>query len=241
MLVRYDTPMTPASKPPPPPWAALLTGIDRDDAPGVSALLKQHPDLSNSLNPKETLFNQNILHWLYENDTPLHLAAAGHRTKIVQALLKTGANPNAAHNRRLGRPLHYAADGCPQLPIYNAANQVATIKSLLKAGAEINAQDKTGSTALHRSVRTRCAAAVQCLLDAGANPTLGNTSGSTPFHLAVQNTGRAGSGSTQAHDAQLKIISLFLALKISPDIQDARGKSVRDWATNPKIKALLGN
>ena len=72
------------------------------------------------------------------------------------------------------------------------------IRCLLDAGADVNSQDKNGAAALHRAVRTRCAAAVRCLLNAGTDPTLKNKSGSTPFHLAVQNTGRGGSGSDAA-------------------------------------------
>jgi len=113
------------------------------------------------------------------------------------------------------------------------------IRLLLKVGAEINAQDKNGATALHRAVRTRCAAAVQYLLDAGADATIKNKPGSTAFHLAVQNTGRGGSGADEAKAAQQEIIQLFLARGLSPKLKDENGKSVIDWAKSDWIREML--
>jgi len=92
---------------------------------------------------------------------------------------------------------------------------------------------------LHRAVRTRCVAAVRSLLDSGANATLRNKPGSTPFHLAVQNTGRGGSGSEMAHDAQREIIHEFLSRGLTPSLKDGKGKSVSDSARSSWIRELL--
>jgi ankyrin repeat protein len=152
--------------------------------------------------------------------------------------LKARSDPNSAANHRLGRPLHYAADGF-NLDPHDEARQVKMIRLLLDAGADLHARDKNGATALHRAVRTRGAAAVKCLLNAGADPTVRNEPGSTAFHLAVQNTGRGGSGAPQAKQAQARIIESILATGASPDLKDGRGKSVLDWAANDAIRALL--
>ena len=124
-------------------------------------------------------------------------------------------------------PLHYAADGNITGLAWDPHRQVKTIRCLLDAGADVNAQDKNGSTTLHRVSETRCAAAVHCLLQAGADPTLKNKSGSTPFHLAVQNTGRGGSGSDAARAAQRRIIKEFISFGVSTKLTDGSGKSVR--------------
>jgi len=143
-------------------------------------------------------------------------------------------------NIRHSGPLHYAADGYINGPDWDPELQVQTIERLLVAGAHVNAPDKNGATALHRAVRTRCAAAVRFLLKAGGNPTLRNKPGSTAFHLAVQNTGRGGSGTDKARAAQREIIEEFLRFGVSPAIKDCNGKSVLDWVKSGWIREMFG-
>jgi hypothetical protein len=218
---------------------SLLAAIVEDDRRLVRSLLKQEPALATRLIDTAHLYDSSIYHWIYVGDTALHLAAAGYRVEIIADLIKAGADPNAASNHRLGAPLHYAADGYINGPVWDAKRQVKTIATLLEAGARINLQDKNGATPLHRAVRTRCADAVQYLLDAGCDPLLQNNSGSTPFHLAVQNTGRGGSGSDEAKAAQRLIIAAFLKRGISPALTDGNGKSVLDCTRGEALRALL--
>lgn len=217
----------------------LLQAILADDRPRAEKLLQADGALAMGQVQSAKLYQSQIFHWIYVGDTALHLAAAGYRVEIVRRLLAAGADPNAAGNHRQSGPLHYAADGYITGPAWDARRQVKTIEVLLKAGAEINAPDKNGATALHRAVRTRCAAAVRCLLQAGADPELKNKPGSTPFHLAVQNTGRGGSGAEAARAAQRQIIEEFLALGVSRSLQDGKGKSVLDCAKSGWIRDLL--
>src|SRR5438094_3308897 len=166
----------------------VLTAIVDDNRKAVKALLKADRNLTARLIRRPKLYGSRIFHWIYVGDTLLHLAAAGYRVEIVRLLLATGADANAAGNRRRSSPLHYAADGFITGPAWDAKRQVATIHCLLHKGADIHLQDMNGATPLHRAVRTRCAAAVKSLLRAGSDPMIKNKSGSTPFHLAVQNT-----------------------------------------------------
>ena len=217
----------------------LLTAILNNDLANAKSLLKTNPALATAQIQKPRLYQDKILHWLYARDTALHLAAAGHRTELVKLLLAHHADPNAAHNHRRATPLHYAADGSVGNSQYNSKQQHQTLLALLDAGADIHAQDKNGATPLHRAVRTRSADAVKLLLDHGANSTRQNNPGSTPFHLAVQNTGRGGSGSDAAHQAQKQIIQHFLSLGLSPNLKDAKGKTVLQSARSESIRALL--
>ena len=217
----------------------MLDAIVDDDRATVRALLEADCRLAIGQIRAARLYQSKIFHWLYKGDTALHLAAAGYRVEIVRSLLVAGANPNAAANHRQSGPLHYAADGYINGPAWDAKRQVETIRCLLDAGADVNAQDKNGAAPLHRAVRTRCAAAVQCLLKAGADPTLKNKPGSTPFHLAVQNTGRGGTGAAVAIAAQQQIIEEFLSSGVSAELKSSSGKSVRDWARSEKIRDLL--
>jgi hypothetical protein len=219
----------------------ILAAIVDDDLAKVSALLKRDPGLVQCLNKKPRLYHSKIFHWFYVGDTPLHLAAAGHRVELVRLFLASGADANAATNHRSSSPLHYAADGNVNAPIWDATKQVKTIRSLIDAGAHVNLQDKNGASPLHRAVRTRCVAAVQCLLKAGADPLLKNKPGSTPFHLAVQNTGRGGSGTAEAVTAQRQIIAEFLSLGLSPELKTSSGKTVRDCARSAWIREQLAS
>jgi ankyrin repeat protein len=217
----------------------LLRAILDDNRATVEHLLTADSSLVTARVSEARLYDAKIFHWLYVGDTALHLAAAGYRVEIVQLLLASGSNPSASMNMRHSGPLHYAADGYISDPAYDPERQVKTIELLLVAGAEVNAQDKNGATALHRAVRTRCAAAVRFLLKAGGNPTLRNKPGSTAFHLAVQNTGRGGSGTDEARAAQREIIEEFLRFGVSPAIKDCNGKSVLDWIKSGWIREMF--
>jgi ankyrin repeat protein len=218
---------------------SLLEAIVNDDCGTVKALLDVDGSLAVLLIREPRLHRSGISHWIYVGDTALHLAAAGYRVEIVRLLLGAGADPNAAGNHRSSTPLHYTADGFIGSPVWDAKKQVATIRCLLDAGANIRCQDTNGATPLHRAVRTRCAAAVRYLLRAGSDPTMENKPGNTPFHLAVQNTGRGGSGTAEAVRAQREIIEEFLKSGLSPDLKNGNGKSVRECARSGWIREMM--
>ena len=157
--------------------------------------------------PKQDFFNQ-ICHYLYQGDTALHMAAAAYQPLVVEKLITIGADVRA-RNRRGAEPLHYAVDGGPGLLAWNSRAQSQIIAMLISAGADPNAVDKSGVAPLHRAVRNRCAAAVRALIDGGADPRAPNKSGSTPMLLATQNTGRGGSGSSEAKAQQQEILRLL--------------------------------
>ena len=216
----------------------LLEAILADDRATTRERIRQDAALAHATVPEARL-EARIAHWIYAGDTLLHVAAAGHRVEIVQQLLSAGAEVGAAGNHRRSQPLHYAADGSLEGPSWDAKRQVATIRLLVEAGADLHAQDKNGATPLHRAVRTRCAAAVQFLLQAGSDAARRNKPGSTAFHLAVQNTGRGGSGSGLAKTAQRDILAAFLKHGVRPTIEDTKGKSVLAWARSGWIRQML--
>jgi ankyrin repeat protein len=172
------------------------------------SLAKAHFEQGATRQTAESFHVDEIGHYVYAGDTALHLAAAAYRHEIAKTLIAMGANVRA-RNRRGAEPLHYAADGMPGSLAWNPAAQSATIAYLLVAGADPNANDKSGVTPLHRAVRTRCAAAVEALLQGGADPRRKNKTGSTPMVLAIQNTGRGGSGSREAKAQQERIVRLL--------------------------------
>ena len=217
----------------------IITAILDNNVKAAKQQLKSEPSLVTRLFDTPKLFDDKIFHWIYVGDTLLHLAAAGHRVEIVRLLLNAGADPNAAHNHRKGRPLHYAADGFITGPQFDAGQQIETLRCLIQAGAHLCAPDMNGATPLHRAVRTRCAGAVKFLVEVGSDPSSRNKSGSTAFHLAVQNTGRGGSGEQAAIDAQREIIKFFLETGVSTNLKDNQGKTVIDSARITWIRDLL--
>ena len=153
-------------------------------------------------------FYKEILHYMYEGDTALHMAAAAYQEQMASELIARGGDVRAK-NRRGAEPIHYAADGVPGGPAWNPDAQAATIACLIAAGADPNVNDKSGVAPLHRAVRSRCAAAVKVLLESGADVDAANGRGSTPLLLAMQNTGRGGTGSVRAKAQQAEIFRLL--------------------------------
>lgn len=151
-------------------------------------------------------FYKEILHYMYEGDTALHMAAAAYQEQMASELIARGGDVRAK-NRRGAEPIHYAADGVPGGPAWNPDAQAATIACLIAAGADPNVND--GVAPLHRAVRSRCAAAVKVLLESGADVDAANGRGSTPLLLAMQNTGRGGTGSVRAKAQQAEILRLL--------------------------------
>jgi ankyrin repeat protein len=149
-----------------------------------------------------------IGHYLYADETPVHVAAAGYQAAIARELIQMGADVRA-RNRLGAEPLHYAVIGMPGSRAWNPAAQAATVAYLIETGADPNAIDKHAVTPLHRAVRTRCAAAVQTLLEHGADASCNNKNGSTPIDLASRTTGRGGSGSPEAKTQQIEIMRLL--------------------------------
>ena len=203
-------------------WKLVGTIVAGNTA-GVSKLLAASPSLATacfhtgaSRQAAKTYFLDQIGRYVYAGDTALHIAAAAYQAEIVRKLITAGGDVHA-RNRRGAEPLHSAAVGNPSSSAWNPSAQVATIVCLIQAGADPDAIDKSGVSALHRAVRTRCAAAVRTLLECGADPRRKNKSGSTPMLLATHNTGRGGTGSPEAQSQQQEILHLL----------ERRGKDVR--------------
>jgi hypothetical protein len=192
----------------------LVRAIAAHDRTTVDAIMTASPELAKARaevgatrqDPEPYL--EDIQHYLYGGDTPLHIAAAAYDPESIHLFISKGAGVDA-RNRRGAQPLPYAADGMPGSHAWNPTAQVATIVGLIEVGADPNATDKSGVTPLHRAIRTRCADAVGALLDGGADPRRPNGKGTSPSQLAILNTGRGDSGSVEAKAQQQAIVQLL--------------------------------
>lgn len=108
----------------------------------------------------------------------------------------------------------------------------------VKRGADIQATDKNGVTALHHAVRFRSPAAVTTLIECGANVNRAcRRNGSTPLHRAVTQTGAPGTAGRQ--EAAAEIIRLLLAAGADPTITNKSGKKPADYVRDVTISSLF--
>src|SRR5256886_15629922 len=163
---------------------ALLRAIASRNRPMTAQLLAKSPALAQlaikvgaTRQAASDFYFEEINHYAYAGDTPLHIAAAAYQREIAEELVSKGANVRA-RNRRGAEPLHYASDGIPGSAAWDPDAQYAVVEFLIRAGADPNSEDKSGVAPLHRAVRTRCTAAVRALLTNGADAVGKNKSGS---------------------------------------------------------------
>ena len=173
--------------------------VETTDAAGVSSLLhaayKQHHGIAELLLQQSqdlTLWeaaafgkHERLLHLLdrgfrlnvFSPDgfTPLGLACFFGHPACVKLLLERGADANAAaQNDMQVRPLHSAVARAPE----DAA--AVNVRALIGAGADVNATQQGGYTALHQAADRGHEAVVKVLLGAGARADARSAAGRTP-------------------------------------------------------------
>lgn len=135
---------------------------------------------------------------------PIHIAAMGSSTSLVEMLLEQGASLD--NTGKSGRaPLHACntaamvqllhsrgaslnqRDSKGMTAVHVAANKGSedVLRSLIQCGAEINLTDDDGSTALHFATKGKHHRAAKVLLEAGANVDAQGFRQQTALHLAL--------------------------------------------------------
>lgn len=112
-----------------------------------------------------------------EGRTLLAIAAGDGKPALIPILARFGANVNSIDDQG-NTPLMLAA----RLVDQDVAIQVAD--RLLKLGANIDAQNKAGETALYRAVQRKKNKLIEFLVSNGANLAIANNQGQTPIALA---------------------------------------------------------
>lgn len=139
----------------------MLNCVYREDVLGIKNLLAsgESPDAQD--NDGRTALMHAVL-------------AAPPNTQIISILIQAGASANLKDRGQGWSALAFAARDC----------SAEVCGMLIDAGAEIDACDSFGNTALWRAVMANREDTVALLLASGANPELSNKSGVSPRSLS---------------------------------------------------------
>ena len=180
-----------------------LRGVPGDRAAFIRALLDHgaDPDARLERIPPRAGYSQlRVEHRVtgvspFPGATPFLLAAMAADVAVMRVLAEAGADPNLAADDGTS-PLMLAAG----LGRYMAETLVTEARSLqaatlaLELGADVDAANETGSTALHGAAHVKSDAMVRLLAEHGASLDPVNARGQTP--LTVAELSRAGSATT---------------------------------------------
>ena len=116
----------------------------------------------------------------YRKITPLLCAAEAGQIKLVQALLRKGANPNRVS--AFGKTAVCGAIECGNRRRPDVVRTI--VNELILAGARVNTSDDSGQTPLHWAAVSGDVALVELLLRNGAEPGHVNAAGESPVAVA---------------------------------------------------------
>jgi len=125
----------------------FLQAVEKKDSRAINELLNA---------PGSTLINSRDL---ATNRTALHIMVEQRDQTWLEFLLKRGADPNLADNRRV-TPLLLAC----------RTGFLAGVQTLVKGGARVDEPNSAGETPLIYAVHSRDTELMRILLQAGANP-----------------------------------------------------------------------
>ena len=147
--------------------------------------------------------------------TPLLRAAKAGDVEAVRLLLQHGANPNLPNIQGITPLMAAAGLGSNEIDtrgrFKTQPDQVASIDLLVKAGADVNAHDSRGQTALHGAALFGYDDVIKDLVAHNADINAKDAKGMTPLDSAMGRAGGHGRGgvSIEVHEATAALIKQF--------------------------------
>ena len=127
------------------------------------------------------------------NATPLQRAARNADVEMMRVLLEGGASPDAGMTSALMTAIQ-GGRGTLAFRTATAADTETAVKLLIEKGANVNAADDQGNTALHIAAQRGADTLVRLLAAAGATLDAKNRAGRTPLDFAMGLGGGGGRG-----------------------------------------------
>ena len=168
---------------------------------------------------------------------PLHYACSRGHASCVEALLRAGACVHTA-TRFNSTPLQLAVHNLATVRHLVAAgadvtlqgvHDVEVVRLLLRHGGNVDERDDNGETVLHRAVEDGCVEVVRVLLQGGADVGAGGAwDGATALHIAVER-------------GAAEIAHLLLAAGADVSAQDDNGNTALHLCTTTETLQLLLN
>jgi truncated hemoglobin YjbI len=154
--------------------------------------------------------------------TLLHEIAGQGNVRIVAALLRLGADPNASDG--YGQtPLYWVSNAYP----YDGAARAAVVATLVQAGANVNMRERVkGCSALHMAARRGNVVVAQALLRCGADIEARDKYGDTPLHRAVK-------------CRQAEMVTFLLASGADAQARSKSGQTPQQMAHGERIQQVL--
>lgn len=149
--------------------------------------------------------------------TPLMRAAKAGDAEVVQALLAKGADPKLTTKSAMTPVMAAAGLGTKEEDTTGRkkteADAIASIKLCLDAGADVNAVDGQGDTALHGAAQKGYDQVVQFLVEHGAKTDIKDKKGRTPLDAA---NGLMGNGGFDGTRRDVHETTVALLRKLTP-------------------------
>lgn len=164
------------------PGSEIFVFIMQGNVVGLRNHFKQYPGL-----------NVNITN--AKSQTPLFCATEKKSPELVELLLRQGADPNISEE--LGNPLQFFVFCCSFCsfikgftPLHNAAlvGSIEVVLHLIRAGAHVNIQNKSGMTPLHLATKKEFYEIIRVLIKYGAEPTIKDNLGKQAIDYARNQT-----------------------------------------------------